>query len=70
MLQAELKKRALPALRSREEMMDIMQKEVYGYLPSPSYTISVDEPVKSEGRFASGNVTQSYVNLTDHLKNG
>ena len=70
MLQAELKKRALPALRSREEMMDIMQREVYGYLPSPRYTISADKPVKSEGRFACGNVTHSYVNLTVHLENG
>ena len=70
MLQAELKKRALPSLQSREKMMDILQSEVYGYLPSAAYTISVDEPTKVEARFACGNVTHSYVNLSIHLENG
>lgn len=70
MLKAELKKRALPALRSREEMIEIMQSEVYGYLPSAAYTISASEPTKVEARFACGNVTHTYVDLTIHLKNG
>ena len=70
MLQAELKKRALPPLRSREEMAEIMQREVYGYLPSADYTLSADEPTKEEGRFACGNVTHSHINLTIRLKTG
>ena len=70
MLQAELKKRALPSLRSREEMIDIMQSEVYGYLPSAEYTLSVSEATKIEARFACGNVTHSYVDLSIRLKNG
>ena len=70
MLQAELKKRELPSLQSREKMMDILQSEVYGYLPSAAYTIAVDEATKVEARFACGNVTHSYVNLSIHLENG
>lgn len=70
MLKAELKNRALPALQSREKMTDILQREVYGYLPSAAYTLSVSEPKKVEARFACGNVTHSYVDLTVHLENG
>ena len=70
MLKTELKRRALPSLRTREEMMDILQREVYGYLPSVDYTISVSEATTVEQRYACGNVTQSYVNLTVHLANG
>lgn len=70
MLKAELKKRNLPSLRTREEMIDIMQREVYGYLPSAAYTISVDDPKKVESRYACGNVTHSYVNLTIRLASG
>ena len=70
MLKSELIRRSLPALRSREEMAEILQREVYGYLPSVSYTLSVSEAVKEEGRFACGNVMHSYVNLTVRLENG
>ncbi len=70
MLKAELKRRALPALRTREEMMDILQSEVYGYLPSPPYTISVSEPTILESRFACGNVAHSYVELTVRWETG
>ena len=70
MLQDELKRRLLPALRSREEMVDIMQSEVYGYLPSADYTVFTDEPKKVEARFACGTVTHTYVNLTIRLESG
>ena len=70
MLKAELKKRELPSLRSREEMMDILQSEVYGYLPSADYTISVSEATTVEKRYACGNVMHSYVHLTIHLATG
>lgn len=70
MLQAELKRRSLPSLRSREVMADILQSEVYGYLPSPDYTVFADEPKKVETRFACGNVTHTYVNLTIRLESG
>lgn len=70
MLKNELLKRALPALRPREEMADILQREVYGYLPSTPYTLSVSEATTVERRFACGNVTHSYVDLTIRLENG
>ena len=70
MLKAELKKRALPSLQSREKMMDILQSEVYGYLPSAAYTLSVSKATNIETRFACGNVTHSYVELSIHLEKG
>ena len=38
MLKQELQKRNLPELKSREEMVEIMQREVYGYLPKNNFT--------------------------------
>jgi hypothetical protein len=35
MLQERLKLRNPPPLRSREEMLELLQQEEYGYLPSP-----------------------------------
>lgn len=42
-----LQQRQLPALRSRAEMMDLLQREVYGYLPEKplSVSFSVTEPI-------------------------
>ena len=59
MLNKELEKRALPALQSREEMKEIMQREVYGYLPQAEYSISVDEPKEVEYRYGCGGVAHS-----------
>ncbi len=64
MLKTELKNRALPALKSREEMKEIMQREVYGFLPQVDYEISVSEPEYVEQRLMCGQVHHSYVNLT------
>ncbi len=70
MLKEELIKRNLPTLKTREEMMEILQREVYGYLPQADYTIFTDEPQTVEKRFACGTVAHSYVNLTVKLKAG
>ena len=70
MLKTELKKRNLPALKTREEMIEILQREVYGYLPNVKYSVSADEPRTEEKRFACGNVVHSSVNLTVTLENG
>jgi len=70
MLNKELEKRALPALQSREEMIEIMQREVYGYLPQAEYSISVDEPKAVEYRYGCGGVAHTYVNLTINVKGG
>ena len=64
MLKTELKNRCLPALRSREEMKEIMQREVYGYLPAVDFSISVSEPETVEKRLMCGQVHHSFVNLT------
>ena len=46
LLQPLLEQRNLPALKSREEMLDILQKEMYGYIPEApkdvTYTVQED----------------------------
>ncbi len=69
MLQNELKKRDLPQLRSREEMVEIMQREVYGYLPEVEYSITTTEPITVEQRYSCGEVHHSYIVLTVHIGN-
>lgn len=64
MLSQELKERKLPPLKSREEMKEIMQREVYGYLPDVPFTYSVSEPETVEERYCCGEVCFSFVNMT------
>lgn len=68
MLNLELEKRNLPALKSREEMKEIIQRELFGYIPSPSYTITASEPRFIEKRFCNGTVHLSSVDLTITVK--
>ena len=70
MLNRELEKRKLPPLRSREEMIEIMQREVYGYLPKNDFEISVDNYKIIEERFDRGNVVFSTVYFTMSNANG
>ena len=60
----DLQKRELPALRSREEMKEIMQREVYGYLPRVEYSLGVTKPKHIEGRYDCGRVAYSTVDMT------
>jgi hypothetical protein len=69
-LNDELVKRHLPALLSRQEMVEIMQREVYGYLPQREYKISVSEPTNLELRFSCGEVIHSFVTLTIEVGGG
>ncbi len=64
MLNQELKNRNLPELRSREEMVEIMQREVYGYLPKKNFQWSVSNTKNIEIRFDRGNVIHSCVDFT------
>ena len=72
MINSELKKRNLPPLKSREEMIEILQREEYGYLPDVEYKMEVSDPLVIDGRFASagrsgfgnGTVSLSFVTLT------
>lgn len=64
MLYTELKNRNLPGLKSREEMKEIMQREVYGYLPEAEYSWHVTEPTLIDARYCCGEVAFSYVDMT------
>ena len=45
MLKEELIRRALPALpATREEIVDIIDRKLYGTLPSPDFSLSAGEP--------------------------
>ncbi|MBR5472923.1 MAG: hypothetical protein IKU82_02935 [Clostridia bacterium] len=70
MLKQELIKRQLPELRSREEMVEIMQREVYGYLPKNDFEWSISNQKNIEIRFAKGNVIHSCVDFTLTNKHG
>ena len=70
MLYKELINRDLPQLKTREEMVEIMQREVYGYLPKLDYQISVSEPEMVEARFCKGSVHYTKVNFTIDTPNG
>ncbi len=63
-LKNELKNRCLPPLLSREEMIEIMDREVYGYLPSVEYEISTSEPEFVDTRYKCGTVEHTFVNMT------
>ena len=52
MLKQDLIDRKLPPLKTREEIIKIMQHEVYGYLPKNNFNWSVSEPKNIEIRFA------------------
>lgn len=70
MLKQELLKRNLPPLLSREEMVEIMQREVYGYLPKNDFEWSVANYKRRDGRLAKGNVIYSTVDFTLTNDNG
>lgn len=70
MLKQELLNRNLPPLKSREEMVEIMQREVYGYLPKNDFEWSVANYKRKDGRLAKGNVLYSTVDFTLTNNNG
>lgn len=70
MLKQELLNRKLPPLKSREEMINILQREEYGYLPQNNFVISVANEKIIERRFDKGNVFLSSVDFTMTNKNG
>lgn len=66
----DLKARKVPPLRSREEMVDIVQREIFGYLPKVDATWSVSDPTVVDDWYMSGTVCHSYVNFTIHFEKG
>jgi len=59
-----IKSRQLPACLNREEMIDLLLKNEYGYMPDIPYEISVSEPVRIEARYCNRTVEHSRVNMT------
>lgn len=70
MLKQELLNRKLPPLKSQEEMIEILQREEYGYLPENDFEISVANEKIIERRFDKGNVFLSSVEFTLKNRNG
>lgn len=56
--------RQLPALLSREKMLDILLEDNYGRMPEVAYEVSVSEPVVVEARYCNNTVEHSIVNMT------
>ena len=64
MLKNILNEKNLPALKTREEMLDIMQDEVYGYLPPKPDRLEWTVKNNYIGAFCAGKATSQYVELT------
>ena len=70
LLYTELDNRKLPELKPQNEMIEILQREVYGYLPNVEYSITVNDARVLESRYSRGTVTHSIVNLTIRTARG
>ena len=70
MLKQELLNRNLPPLKSREEIVEILQREEYGYLPKNDFEWSVSNYKRKDGRLAKGEVIYSTVDFTLTNNNG
>ena len=64
MLKETLTERGVPALRTREEMLEIMQREVYGYIPPKPDRLEWTVKNNYIGAFCAGKATAQYVELT------
>lgn len=64
MLKEMLESRGVPQLKSRDEMLEIMQKEVYGYLPPKPDRLEWTVKNNYIGNFCAGKATAQYVELT------
>ena len=68
MLQEILTQRSLPPLLSRPEMLEILQREEYGYLPEKPEAISWTVQNDCIPSFCAGKVTSQRVELTVTLR--
>lgn len=64
MLKKILSERGVPALRSREEMLDIIQKEEFGYMPPAPDAVSFSECDFPNPTFCAGSATIKKINIT------
>lgn len=61
MLNHELKKRNLPPLKSRAEMLEILQTEAYGFIPPVPENLAFSEPEEIVPRFCASKATLSRI---------
>lgn len=67
MLKQMINDRKLPELKSKEEMLEILQHEVYGYMPPKPDKLEWTVKNNYIGAFCAGKVTSQYVELTAQL---
>ena len=66
MLKQILNDRGVPALKPREEMLEIMQYEVYGHIPQKPDRLEWTVKNNYIGNFCAGKATAQYVELTSY----
>ena len=64
MLQQLVESRHLPPLKSRAEMLDIVLREEFGYLPDLPFTMTVSEPTEVDIVLGRGECTLDRVDMT------
>ena len=67
MLKEMLEQRGVPELLSREEMLDVMQKEVYGYLPKKPDGLTWKVQNNYIGAFCAGKASAQRIELTAQI---
>lgn len=67
MIKTLLSKRKLPQLKSKGEMLDLLQKEVYGYLPPPPEVITWTVEENIVKTFCAGHAVLHRVTITVRL---
>jgi hypothetical protein len=67
MIKELLEKRNLPPLQSRDAMLDLLQREVYGYLPPKPDKLSWKKEENTIKRYFAGKATMNEAVLTAHL---
>ena len=67
---SELEARNLPPLRTREEMLAILEREVYGIFPRDAATVTASDPRPVECRYMRSTVHHTYVDLTLTMARG
>ena len=67
-LQPLLDARKLPALKSREEMLDILQKEMYGYIPEAPTEVTYTVEKDTIENYAAGKANIHKVTISGKLK--
>ncbi|MBR2989180.1 MAG: hypothetical protein IKC64_05610 [Clostridia bacterium] len=71
MIKSRLKELNLPPFQSKEEMMEIMQREVFGYLPEKPTKVSFKTVEKEDGHtFCAGLATLEKIEITSEIRNG